>query len=164
MKNDARGHTQRENRAPGSPKVNLRCQECAKGRQKWIKTEPKGTQSEPRDTKKKPKGCQKCANGRQRAPKGSLKWAKGRPKCIQKSIFGKGYENGSKKIAGPGIRRTILGAIFHQKTMKKSMRKSMPKKSWNFMKIRCENEANFKCVLRQAFMKKIYFSKRVKSF
>ena len=41
-----------------------------------------------------PKGSQKIAKGNQKGAKGSQKGAKGRPKCIQKSIFGKGREKG----------------------------------------------------------------------
>ena len=124
----------------------------------WVsKSEGKGTKSEPRDTKSEPKGSQREPKVSQREPKvsqrepkvsqrepkGSQKWAKGRPKCIKKSVFGKDRGNDGKRVAGPGIRRTILGAIFHQKSMKKTMRKSMPKKSW----ISWKNDAEIRCFL-----------------
>ena len=127
-------------------------------RQKWAqgtKSEPKGTKSEPKVSQREPKVSQREPKGRQREPKGAKrepkgrqKWAKGRPKCIKKSTFGKGREKVAKKIAARTFRRTILGAIFHQKSMKKTMRKSIPKKSWNLMKCRCENEPKFRYLFK----------------
>ena len=138
----------------------------------WVsKSEGKGTTSEPRDTKSEPKGSQREPKVSQREPKvsqrepkvsqrepkvsqrepkvsqrepkGSQKWAKGRPKCIKKSVFGKDRENDGKRVAAPRWNGWLLGAIFHQKSMKKTMRKSMPKKSW----ISWKNDAKIQCFL-----------------
>ena len=124
----------------------------------WVsKSEGKGTKSEPRDTKSEPKGSQREPKVSQREPKvsqrepkvsqrepkGSQKWAKGRPKCIKKSVFGKDRENDGKRVAAPRWNGWLLGAIFHQKSMKKTMRKSMPKKSW----ISWKNDAKIQCFL-----------------
>ena len=106
------------------------------GHQKWAQGSKNGARSEP-------KGAIRSPKGNQRAPEGSQKWAKGRPKCIKKSVFGKDRENDGKRVAALGIRRTILGAFFHQKSMKKTMRKSMPKKSW----ISWKNDAKILCFL-----------------
>ena len=56
------------------------------------------------------------------------KGAKWRPKCIKKSMFGRGREKGPKKETVLLRNGVILGAVFHQKSMKKSIRESMPKK------------------------------------
>ena len=124
----------------------------------WVsKSEGKGTKSEPRDTKSEPKGSQREPKVSQREPKvsqrepkvsqrepkGSQKWAKGRPKCIKKSIFGKGREKGAKMVVPSYAFWLRFGAIFHQKSMKKTMRKSMPKKSW----ISWKNDAEIRCFL-----------------
>ena len=112
------------------------------------KREPKGRQLEPKGRPKEGKWSQREPRVSQRAPKtsqgepkGSQRWAQGRPKCIKKSTFGKGRENdgnyGDRRHYG-GI---TFGAIFHQKSMNKSMWKSMPKQLWKLMKNRCEYEA-----------------------
>ena len=106
------------------------------------KSEPKRNQREPKMSQREPKVSRRDPKGSQWEPKGSQKWAKGRPKCIKKSIFGKGREKGAPGAIRHSIPRTILGAIFHQKSMKKTMRKSMLKKVWQINKFRCENGIN----------------------
>ena len=71
------------------------------------KSESKGTKSEPKDTKREPKGSQK-------GPTWSQKGAKKRPKCIQKSIFGKGRFYDRKCVPA----REFLGPILGPKITK----------------------------------------------
>ena len=61
-----------------------------------------------------PKGSQKIAKGNQKGAKGSQKGAKGRPKCIQKSIFGKGHEKGAERVTRIRVFGSILVPIFHK--------------------------------------------------
>ena len=105
---------------------------------KWENGPPrvaKGSQRVPKWAKRSPKGSQRESKGSQREPKGSQKGAKERPKCIQKSMFGKGREKVAKRVSTSIWNGSLLGAIFHQKCDKKSMQKSVPKKhgtSWKF--------------------------------
>ena len=132
-------------------------EEAAKVR-KWTfkgsKSESTGAKSEPIGAKRSPQGCQrelkgsnKGTKGRQREPKGGKgdqKRAQSEPKGdqnIPKSIFGKGREKGAKMVVSSYAFWLRFGIIFHQKTMKKSMQKSMPKKSWKIMKKRCKHDA-----------------------
>ena len=57
----------------------------------------------------------------ERSPNG----AKSRPKCNNKSTFGKGYEKGAKTGAPSNMKCSILGAIFHQQVDKQIDAKSM---------------------------------------
>ena len=89
-------------------------QKWAKGSQKWAKREPKGAKSEPKGSKREPK------------------WAKREPKVSQIqhkiNIKNKDSKKVRKRTPTPDFCQTIPGAIFHQKSMKKSMRKLRPKK------------------------------------
>ena len=62
-----------------------------------------------------PKGSQKIAKGNQKGAKGSQKGAKGRPKCIQKSIFGKGSEKVTKNASPHGTVTINFGPHFQSK-------------------------------------------------
>ena len=123
------------------PRVSKSEAKGTKSEPKGTKSEPKGSQREAKVSRREPKVSQREPKVSQREPKGSQKWAKGRPKCIKKSVFGKDREKGAKRLSASRWNGWLLGAIFHQKTMKKSMRKSMPKKSWKIMKKRCKNDA-----------------------
>ena len=109
----------------------------------WVsKSQGKGTKSEPRDTKSEPKGTQREPKGAKSEPAG----AKSEPTGAKREPTGVKSEPKDPKIDqqieddGPGkltcskkgvprVLATIhFGSLFHQKTMKKSMRNSMPKK------------------------------------
>ena len=110
---------------------NENTEKCQKGGQDTAKVSqraPKVSQKGAKVSQKGAKGSQKGAKGSQKAAKGSQKGAKGRPKCIKKSTFGKGRENDGKREVTANIFWSHFGDIFHQKSMKKSMRKPMPKK------------------------------------
>ena len=51
-------------------------------------------------------------------PKMSQKVAKWRPKCIKKSMFGKGREKVTKRLSASTSKWTLLVTIFHQKSKK----------------------------------------------
>ena len=102
-----------------TPKVRKSSARASKSEPKGTKSEPKGTKSEPKGSQSDPKGSQRAAKVSQREPKGSQKWAKGRPKCIKKSNFGKGREKGAKRLSASRWNGSFLGAIFHQKSIKK---------------------------------------------
>ena len=135
------------------PKWRLERSKVRKWSPEVSKSEPKGAhwsqkgakrgQSEPKGNKREPRE----PKGRQRETKRIPKGAKGPPKCIQKSTFGKGRE----KVANISIMRyfprTFLGAIFHQKSMEKSMRKSMPKKWWKSMNNRCTSATSINILI-----------------
>ena len=59
-----------------------------------------------------------------------------------------------------GWKRVILGVVFHQKSRTKSMRKSMPKKSWKSWKVNAQIKLCFLDFSRDAFTKKHIFWKR----
>ena len=128
---------------PGWAKVKERAPKVSQGTPKVSQKGAKGSQREPKVSQREPKVSQREPKVSQKDAKGSQKWAKGRPKCIKKSVFGKDRENDGKRVAALGIRRTILGATYHQKSMKKTMRKSMPKKSW----ISWKNDTEIRCFL-----------------
>ena len=134
MKNLDRIQQKWENGSLGEQKWSKGYQKWAKGHQKWAKREPTGAKSEPKVSQREPKVSQWEPKVSQREPrvsqwepKGSQKWAKGRPKCIKKSTFGEGREKHAKRVFASNSFWSILGAMFRQKTMNKSMRKSMPK-------------------------------------
>ena len=84
-----------------------------KGNQKGTKSEPTGAKSE---LKGSPKGAKGSHIGAKSEPKGGPNALKSRPsEKVTKKIV--------KKVAAPTIPWTILGAIFDQKSIKKSMRK-----------------------------------------
>ena len=121
-------------------------------RQKWENGGPrwaKVSHRAPKVCPLEPKGSQREPKGSQREPKVSQrKRAQGRPKCIQKSTFGKGREKDEKRACRLYPRPSILGAIFHQKSMKKSMLEKVMK----FDENRCENGPIFWYFSRKMFM------------
>ena len=76
-------------------------------KEKWLKNGAKGKQKRAESTQKRTKRGQKEAKRDQNG-------AQKRPKCIQKSIFGKGREKGSQKRRPP----SIFGPIFGPKIVK----------------------------------------------
>ena len=68
---------------------------------------------EPQDVKSEPKGAKREPKGAKMEPEGCQKETKGQPKCIKRSIFGKGHE----KYRFPLNLLVILGSIFHEKSM-----------------------------------------------
>ena len=75
-----------------------------------------------------PKESQKIAKGSQKATRRKPKGAKGLPKCIQKSIFGKGRENDAKTVR-PSSGFGILLVSFSIKNALKNQRKNRCRKS-----------------------------------
>ena len=122
--------------------------------------EPKGARREPKGAKSEPKGSQRAPKGSHLEAKGCQKWAKGRPKCIEKSTFGEGREKYAKRVFAGDRFWFILGVIFHQKSMNKSMRKSMPKKGGKSKKKRGENGPAFWWFSELLLMKNSVFRKR----
>ena len=59
------------------------------------------------------KRVEKGAKMAQKGAEGSQKGANGRPKCSQKSTFGKGREKVGKMVVRMSIPRSVLGAVFH---------------------------------------------------
>ena len=104
-------------------------------RTKWAKSEPKGIKSESKGTNGVPKGAK-------REPRGAKREPKGKPKGDQNTFKNRSSEKVAKKVfqgGGVSIIWSNFGDIFHQKSVNKSVRKSMPKKSWKLMKNQCEN-------------------------
>ena len=92
----------------------------------WVsKSEGKGTESEPINTKSEPKGSQRKPKGSQREPKG----AKREPNADQNQHKIKIKDKVAKRsLKWSHAFWVAFGTIVHQKSMKKTMRKSMPKK------------------------------------
>ena len=103
-------------------------QKWAKGHQKWAKRELKGAKSEPKGAKRQPRG-----------PKREPKVSQRATKMHQKVDLRKRSRKWWKNCHRGKMKWEVFGAIFHQKSMNKSMRKSMPKKWWKLTKHRCEN-------------------------
>ena len=108
----------------------------------WVsKSKGKGTKSEPRDTKSEPKGTQREPKGAKSEPAGAKSdptGAKREPKVSQIqhkiNIKERVAKKGGAGLRGyhplfPGYFLEPFGSHFHEKSMKNSMRKSMPKKS-----------------------------------
>ena len=88
---------------------------------KMTPRDPKSEKLKPRDDKMKPKvpkGSPRKPKGCPKGAQGSQKRAKGQPKCITKSIFGKGREKKRQKLTAYTVSRTILATIFYQKSKK----------------------------------------------
>ena len=103
---------------------------------------PKGAKSEPKGAKGSPKGAQREPKGSQKGTKGSQKGAQSEPKGDQNTFKNRPSEKVAKRVLQGGAASIIwshFGDIFHQKSMNKSVRKSMPKQSWKLMKNQCEN-------------------------
>ena len=109
---------------PGWAKVKERAPKLSRGTPRVSQKGAKGSQREPKVSQREPKVSQ-------REPKGSQKWAMERPKCIKKSIFGKGREKYGFFMI-PGILRVLQDHPFWEsfswKIYEKTIRKSMPKK------------------------------------
>ena len=120
-----------------------------KNMKKWpgdSKSEPKGEQNEPKVSQRESKVSQRAPKECQREPKGSQGERKGSSKVSQRATkihskidLRKRLRKGYSKGGAVSIIWSHFGDIFHQKSMNKSVRKSMPKKSWKFMKNQCEN-------------------------
>ena len=93
---------------------------------KGSKMEQKGPKVGPKGSKMKPKGPNMEPKERQKEPKGDQRGVKREAKIDQNASKGRYPEKGRK--LDPGTKFwTILGVIFDQKRVQKSMRKSMPK-------------------------------------
>ena len=96
----------------------------ARSHQKWENRATGVPKSEPKGTKSEPKGSQRQVNGSQNSTKMQPNGAQRVPKVDHWKML-------RKRDAFPAICRTILGAIFHEKCIQKSMQKSMTKKYGN---------------------------------
>ena len=90
----------------------------------WAKV----NQMAPNRTQKMPKGSQKGANGSHKWAKGSKQWIKSDLNSTYNQYKRQCREKDEKKEACSSIPRSVLGAIFHQKCIQKSMQKLMSKK------------------------------------
>ena len=110
------------------------------------KRELKGEQNEPKVNQRESKVSQRAPKECQREPKGSQGERKGSPKVSQRATkihpkidVRKRLRKRCSKQGPVFIIWSHFGDIFHEKSMHKSVRKSMPKKSWKLMKNQCEN-------------------------
>ena len=100
-------------------------------------SEPNGTKSEPKGNNIEPKGCQREPKVSQRDPKVSQREpkVKSEPISDQNALKNRSSENPLRRSRKLNLDKgvcmdfgVILGAIFHEKSMNKSVRKLMPKK------------------------------------
>ena len=141
----------------------------------------KVNQREPKGAKREPQGDKNELKLNQRDPTVShleaqwyQKWAKGRPKCIPKSVFGKGREKGAKSFRPSSFLGLPFGNHFHKKYHRKFIQKSITKKYTKIMSNCFQNGAGIdaknhknKCLnlyrKRSGKSSKIMFLWRVKS-
>ena len=130
--------------AKSEPKGAKGSQKGAKRRQKWAKREPTGAKSEPLEAE----GCQK--------------WAKGRPKCINKSIFGKGREKGAQSVPPSYIFLGPFWEPFPWKIQSKKSFKNWSRKTLKIIAKDSQNGAEIDAKTHQKSMPKLVSKKIVK--
>ena len=86
-----------------------------------------------------PKVSQRVLKVSQNGAKRSQKVSQRPTKLLQKIDLRKRLRKGYSKGGAVSIIWSHFCDIFYQKSMNKSVRKSMPKKSWKLMKNQCEN-------------------------